>query len=117
MVARPIMAAGTPKADNWQGTGNTTNTPTFSVGGTVSGLSGTLVLQNNGADALTRTANGAFTFATPLQYGATYAVTVRTNPTGQTCTVTNGTGTINTANVTNISVTCTNLPPSRSAAR
>ena len=54
--APAIMAFGTPQADNWQGGGNTTNTPTFSVGGTVSGLSGTLVLQNNGADALTRTA-------------------------------------------------------------
>ena len=106
--APAIMASGTPKADNWQGSGNTTDTPTFTVGGTVSGLSGTLVL-NNGADNLTRTANGPFTFATRLQYGASYAVTVKTNPTGQTCTVANGTGTIGTANVTNVSVTCTTL--------
>ena len=40
---------------------------TYSIGGTVSGLVGTgLVLQNNGADNLTFTVSGAFTFATPL---------------------------------------------------
>ncbi len=33
----------------------------FSVGGTVSGLSGTLVLQNNGMDDLTLNENGSFT--------------------------------------------------------
>ena len=82
---------------------------TFTVGGTVSGLSGTVVLQDNGADDLTVTANGAFTFATRVQFGAAYAVTVKTNPTGQTCTVTNGTGTMGAANVTNVSVTCTNV--------
>ena len=54
--------------------------PTFTVGGTVSGLSGTVVLQDNGADNLTVTANGPFTFATALAPGAAYAVTVKTNP-------------------------------------
>ena len=34
-------------------------------------------------------------------------MTVQTNPTGQTCTVANGTGTIGSANVTNVAVTCT----------
>ena len=82
--------------------------PTFTVGGTVSGLSGTVVLQDNGADNLTVTANGPFTFATALASGAAYAVTVKTNPTGQTCAVTNGSGTIGSANVTNVTVSCSN---------
>ena len=82
---------------------------TFSVGGTVSGLTGSVVLQDNGADDLTVTANGPFTFATRRPFGTSYAVTVKTNPTGQTCTVANGTGTIGTANVTNVTVTCTTL--------
>ena len=38
---------------------------TYSVGGTVSGLSGTVVLQDNGGDDLSVSANGPFTFATP----------------------------------------------------
>ena len=76
------------------------------VGGTVSGLSGTVVLQDNGGDNLSVTANGSFTFATALATGAAYSVTVKTNPSGQTCTVTSGSGTIGSANVTNVAVTC-----------
>ena len=38
--------------------------PPYSVGGTVSGLSGTVVLQDNGGDDLSVSASGAFTFAT-----------------------------------------------------
>ncbi|MCS6972224.1 MAG: hypothetical protein NZL89_04295, partial [Leptospiraceae bacterium] len=38
--------------------------PLYTVGGTVTGLSGTLVLQNNGGDDLILTADGNFTFAT-----------------------------------------------------
>ena len=53
------------------------------------------------------TANGSFTFATQLPGGAAYAVTVKTNPSGQTCTVASGSGTIASANVTNVAVTCT----------
>ena len=85
----------------------TCSTTTFTIGGSVSGLtSGTLVLQNNGGDNLSRTANGTFTFATPVAEGATYSITVFTQPTKQVCTVTSGSGTA-TANVTNVKVSCT----------
>ena len=44
---------------------------TFTLGGTVSGLSGTgLVLQDNGGTNLTITANGSYTFPTPISRGA-----------------------------------------------
>ncbi|MGH8298248.1 MAG: lactonase family protein [Steroidobacteraceae bacterium] len=73
----------------------------------MSGLSGTgLVLQDNGGDNLSITANGAFTFATKINSGSTYSVTVLTQPTGQSCTVANPSGTAS-ANVTNVAVTCT----------
>jgi Beta-propeller repeat len=65
----------------------------FTVGGAVTGLSGTVVLQNNGGDNLSLSANGNFTFATKLAKDATYAVTVLTQPTGQICTVSSGSGT------------------------
>ncbi len=79
----------------------------YSVGGSVTGLSGTgLVLQDNGADNLAVSASGPFTFATKLNSGAAYAVTVLTQPSGQTCAVTNGSGTVS-ANVTNVAVACT----------
>ena len=73
----------------------------------MSGLSGTVVLQDNGGDNLSVSANGAFTFATALAGGAAYSVTVKTNPSGQVCSVSNGSGTVGSANVTNVAVTCT----------
>jgi trimeric autotransporter adhesin len=81
-------------------------TNTYSAGGTVSGLAGTVALQNNGSDSLVISANGAFTFATPVAQGGTYSATVQTQPATQTCTVANGAGTMGGANVTNITVTC-----------
>jgi hypothetical protein len=81
--------------------------PMLNVGGTVSGLTGTgLVLQDNGGSNLSVTGNGSFVFATQVPYGSTYAVTVQTQPTGQTCTVTNGSGTMGNANVTGVDVAC-----------
>src|SRR6267154_1352198 len=80
--------------------------PTYTVGGTVSGLTGTgLVLQNNGGNDLAVSANGAFTFLTAQKKGASYSVTVLTQPSGQSCTVSNGTGSVS-ANVTNVAVIC-----------
>ena len=89
--------------DNWSG-GDVT---TYPIGGTVSGLSGTVVLQDNGGDDLSVSASGAFTFGTGLTSGSAYSVTVKTNPAGQTCSVANGSGTVGSAGVTNVAVTCT----------
>ena len=75
------------------------------VGGMVSGLTGIVELLNNGGDLLTINANGVFTFPAPVAYGSGYAVTVRTQPTGKTCSVSNGTGTIG-GPVGNVAVVC-----------
>lgn len=80
----------------------------FSIGGTVSGLSGTgLVLQDNAGDDLSVSASGSFTFATQVARGNSYAVTIKSQPTRprQVCTVTNGSGTAS-ASVDNVAVTC-----------
>jgi N-acetylneuraminic acid mutarotase len=83
---------------------------TYTIGGTVSGLvSSGLVLQDNGADNLTISANGNFSFATALQSGGTYSVTILTQPSGQTCSVRNGSGSVAAADVTNIAITCGNV--------
>lgn len=80
---------------------------TYSVGGSVSNLSGSgLVLQNNGTDDLAIAGNGPFSFATELLSGSTYSVRVATQPAGQTCTVTSGNGTIANADVTSVAVSC-----------
>ncbi|HKQ25233.1 MAG TPA: hypothetical protein VJT81_12395, partial [Burkholderiales bacterium] len=85
-------------------------TNTFSLGGTVSGLTGTLVLQVNGGNDLTLTTNGSFEFNGHLADSSPYSVTMLTQPAGQTCTVANGAGTVSGANVTSISVACSNNP-------
>ena len=81
--------------------------PLFLVGGTLTGLSGSLVLQNNLGDNLTLSSNGSFAFATAVANAATYSVSVLTQPAGQTCTVANATGTVNGANITVVAVSCT----------
>ena len=75
-----IIAYGTGDADNWSGA-NVSGT--YSVGGTVSGLSGTAVLQDNGGDNLSVSANGSFTFSSPLADGVGYDVTVKASPLGK----------------------------------
>jgi tripartite motif-containing protein 71 len=85
----------------------TSGVTSYTVGGNISGLSGTVVLQNNSGDNLSISANGSFTFATSISDGNPYSVTVLTQPSGQTCSVSTGSGTVSAANVTSISVTCT----------
>ena len=52
----------------------------FTIGGSVSGLSGTLVLQNNGADDLALTADGSFTFANTVANGAASSALIEFEP-------------------------------------
>ena len=82
---------------------------TYTIGGTLSGLASgtTVVLQDNGSDNLTLSQNGSFTFATAVASGGAYSATVLTQPTGQSCSVTGGSG-MASANVTTIAVACNN---------
>jgi trimeric autotransporter adhesin len=118
VLSQPTNPAQSCVVTNGTGTVTNANTATVvvsctgggnTVGGTVNNLTGSgLVLQDNGGDNLPISASGAFTFATRLLSGAAYAVTVKTQPSGpaQYCGVTNGTGTMAAANVTNVTVTC-----------
>jgi len=83
--------------------------PTYTVGGSVSGLQGTgLVLQDNLGNDLPVASSGNFVFTTAIAGGGAYSVTVKTQPTNvwQTCTVTNGSGTVAAANIAGVAVTC-----------
>jgi hypothetical protein len=79
----------------------------FKIGGTVSGLEGSLVLQNNGEDELTITEDGEFTFASRVDLGAEYDVTLVSAPSNQRCTVENGSG-VAEGHVGDIAVSCAN---------
>jgi hypothetical protein len=101
--------AGTIRGANVGNVAVSCNTSDFTVGGTVSGLSGShLVLRNNGGDELTIDANGRFTFPSALPSGARYSVTIAAQPVnpGQQCSVSNGSGTVGNGNVTSIRVEC-----------
>ncbi len=85
------------------------------VSGTVSGLNAgvSLALQNNGADTITVTSNGAFAFPTKIASLGAFRVTVLTQPVGQICTVSRATGVIptdgNQANVTAVACVSNSL--------
>lgn len=88
------------------------------LGGTVSGLTGTVVLATAAGDRLTLTANGTFAFGSRVTRGSAYLVTVAANPTGpdQTCTVSNGSGTMGTGTVDNVAVACVDNATTLSAS-
>ncbi|MEM7181803.1 MAG: DUF1566 domain-containing protein [Spirochaetota bacterium] len=79
----------------------------YSIGGTVSGLlTSGLVLQNNSGDDLSITADGNFTFSTALTSAVSYSVSISSQPTDMTCSVTSGSGSVAAANVNNIAIEC-----------
>lgn len=83
--------------------------PHYTIGGTVNCLTGSgLVLQNNGSDDLSISADGNFTFATSVVSGTGYNVTVKKQPTNpiQKCIVSKNTGTVDGALVDNLAVSC-----------
>ncbi len=79
---------------------------THTLGGTVSGLRGTLVLEN-GSSAVTVTENGPFAFPKKLPDGSYYRVRVKTPPRFERCSVTNGEGVVNGTDVSDVAVACT----------
>jgi N-acetylneuraminic acid mutarotase len=96
------------------GTANVTNIAVtctdqpFTLGGTITGLNGTGLVLANGSDTVTVPANATgFTLPTPVPFASTYSVTVATQPTGLTCSVSSGaTGTMPASNVNTVAVVC-----------
>ncbi len=79
------------------------------VSGYLSGLNRgeSVTLLQNGADAITLATNGSFNFATPLVSGASYEVTIGTQPPSQICTIdADGSGNVPQAGVTQVAISC-----------
>jgi subtilisin-like proprotein convertase family protein len=110
--ASPTQACAVSNGSGTVAVSNITNvsvtcTTGFTIGGTVTGMSGTgLVLQNNGGGNLSIPGDGPFTFPAPVVSGAPYNVTTFSHTPSQTCAVANATGTAN-GNINNVAVTCT----------
>jgi hypothetical protein len=103
-----INGQGTQVTANVASITVTCSISTYTIGGSVSGLGAgqQVTLEDNGGNALTVTADGSFTFTTPVAYGGAYTVTVGTQPTGLVCLVSNGGGSSVSANVTNVGIDC-----------
>jgi RNase P/RNase MRP subunit p29 len=80
---------------------------THALGGTAIGVTGNGLTLTNGSDQVVVPA-GATTFTFPGQVpeANVYGVAILDNQTGKSCQVTNGTGVMGTADVTNVQVTC-----------
>ena len=89
-----LAACGGGSADGGNGGGSA-----YSIGGTVTGLTGWGLVLHNGVEDLVVSAAGTFIFSTELASGTPYAVTVKSQPSApaQVCMVTNGSGTVGTA--------------------
>jgi hypothetical protein len=101
----------TPAATQTIGLGGVGVNSTFTIGGSVTGMVGSgLVLQDNLGDNLPISGSGSFTFATAINAGDPYSVTVLSSPIAQNCQVSGGSGTVASANITNVLVSCTTIP-------
>lgn len=84
------------------------SSPTYPVGGNVSGLSTTGLVVANGSDTVQVTQNAtSFMFSKRVAAGAAYAVTIQSQPAGQTCMVGHGTGTVTSVAINDVSIVCT----------
>ncbi len=102
-----LSACGGSSSGGSSGSGG--HPSSYTIGGTVSGLTASgLVLENNGGDSLTVAASATtFTFSTAVSPASAYAVTIQTQPTGENCVLFDASGTAN-ASVTNVGVSCGN---------
>jgi N-acetylneuraminic acid mutarotase len=79
----------------------------YALGGSISGLNGAGLVLANGTDQLTVLANASqFTLPLAVAFGGAYAVTVATQPTGETCTVSAGSGNMPAASITSVDIVC-----------
>jgi hypothetical protein len=87
----------------------TANTnPRHSISGSITGISGTVVLQDNSRDDLTMSADGTFKFPLQIPQGSVYRVTVKSAAgfQSQTCQFQNASGVVPDHDVSNVQVTC-----------
>ena len=72
----------------------------------MAGATGSVVLQNSNGTVLILAGDGSFAFDTPMVPSALYNVTVVVQPRFQTCRVTNGAGTVDLGDISDVIVIC-----------
>jgi sugar lactone lactonase YvrE len=98
---------GTIAAANVDDVGVTCANNAYRLGGTIVGLNSAGLVLANGSDTLAVPSLGStFTLPAPVAFGGPYAVTVQTQPAGTTCSVARATGTMGSADVSDVAVVC-----------
>ena len=95
----------------WASTPTGPGTQTYTITASITGLTASgLVLQNNDSGSIT-VAGGATTatIAMDVSRGTTYAVSIQTQPAGQTCTIARGSGIVVNDNVSSIAISCVDI--------
>jgi hypothetical protein len=105
---RKAAGSGTVSGANVSSIQVTCATNKCTISGAVSGLrtGAQVIVQNNAGNSTTVKTNGLFSFRAPILYSGSYAVSVLIQPPAQACTVSAGSGSGVTANVTGVTVTC-----------
>ncbi|WP_459894497.1 hypothetical protein [Hydrogenobaculum acidophilum] len=81
----------------------------YTIGGVVVGSNlSPITISDNLGDSISISSAGSFTFPAKFVNGQAYSVSVQA-PASEVCTVMNGSGTIDNANVSSITISCTNL--------
>jgi hypothetical protein len=109
LTCTPGNASGTMPAQPVTNITITCAVTTYTIGGSITGLTASGLVLASGSDATPSLAANATMFSLPngIAEGAPYDVVVQTQPAGQLCTVTNGSGTVGSSDITNVAVSCT----------
>ena len=102
-VALTLVGCGGSSSSSSTSTPLSTN---YTLGGTISGLTvGSVVLANGSATVTVAAGATSWTFPNSFVAGSSYSVTVQTQPAGEQCEVSGGSG-MDTGDVGNVTVVC-----------
>lgn len=113
-AAAPVSAADLIFADSFE----SCCTQGLTLGGTVTGLTGAGLVLHLAAGAVNHNQSVPVQSGTPQQYtfsqsvpqGTSYLVTITTQPDGQSCTLSNATGTMGNTAINDIDAVCVDEP-------
>lgn len=108
-VANPTGSAGHTTSINVV---ITCSQNSYTLGGTINNLAADGLVLVNGSNGSLTVLKGAttFTMGGTIPVGTAYGLSVFTQPTNQTCSITNGSGVMGDANRNNVIVDCVNNP-------
>ena len=81
---------------------------TYILSGRVTGLIGTLIIENNLSESLTILTNGDFSFSSRYNPNSSYSISITSKPNSQSCTLSNSSGTFQNMNISSLFIDCKN---------